>query len=87
MTGQGRAPQVHRLTSRPGGGRRLWVGRLGILGLGMVAFILLAGGCSGSGAQAKGELAPDFSIPSTEGTFTLSEQKGNLVFLFFSSPE
>ena len=81
-------PQVNRPRSRPGIRRRLWMGALGILGLGIGASVLLAGGLFSSGEtpEAEREVAPDFTVPTTEGTFTLSEQTGNVVVLYFAIP-
>ena len=64
------------------------MGGLGILGLGIVASVLLAGGLFSSGEtpEAEREVAPDFTLPTTEGTFTLSEQTGNVVILYFAIP-
>lgn len=82
-----RAPQVNRLPSKPGMRRLLWIGGLRILVLGIAAFFLVSCGSSSGGEQAEGEAAPDFTIPTNAGNFTLSEQRGNVVFLFYSSPE
>lgn len=40
---------------------------------------------AGHGVQP-GELAPDFSLPATEGTLRLSELRGKPVLLHFGSP-
>lgn len=40
---------------------------------------------AGHGVQP-GDLAPDFTLPATEGTLHLSELRGKLVVLHFGSP-
>ena len=83
-----RTPQVSRPRSQPGIRRRLRIGVLDVLALGMLVSLLLVVGCSNDNGEAvQREVAPDFTVPSTEGSFTLSEQKGNVVFLFYSSQE
>ncbi|MBI2856633.1 MAG: TlpA family protein disulfide reductase [Chloroflexi bacterium] len=88
MPGHGRAPLVSRSPSRSGIGRRLWLAGVGVLGIGIVASLLLAGGLFSNEEtpEAEREVAPDFTLPTTEGSFTLSEHLGDVVILYFAIP-
>ena len=52
----------------------------------VVASIVLASGLLQKSGQTNGDLAPDITLATTEGNFHMSEQRGNVVVLYYSFP-
>ena len=48
--------------------------------------VVLAGGLLQGCGQAKGDIAPDITLATTEGDFRISEQRGSVVVLYYSFP-
>ncbi len=77
--------QGHRRGSGSGASRFLWMGGL-VFVLAVVVSVVLASGLLQGSGQAKGDLAPDITLATTEGDFRISEQRGSVVVLYYSFP-
>ena len=84
-SGRSRVSQGHRRGFGPGAARLLWMGGLFFVLAVVVSVVLVSGLLQGSG-QAKGDLAPDITLATTEGDFRISEQLGDVVVLYYSFP-
>ena len=83
----GRAPNVHLRPSKSGISRRLGIWGFVIIGLGIVSFMLVPGELFTNNDEIlKREVAPDFTLPTTDGIFTLSDYKGKVIVLYYSFP-
>ena len=75
----------HPIDSGLGAAKFLWVvGLLLVLAV-VVSVVLVSGLLRGSGL-AKHILAPDITVATTEGDFSISEQRGSVIVLYYSFP-
>ncbi len=76
----GRASQRH-------GSRGAWIllagGGVFVLGVLLASFLAIA---VNRGEDVRGESAPDITVATTNGEFTLSQHRGKVVALYFSFP-
>ena len=85
MPGESQVSRQHRRGSGPGTSRFFWMGGLFFV-LAVVVSVVLASGLLPGSGQAKGILAPDITLATTEGDFRISEQRGSVVVLYYSFP-
>jgi hypothetical protein len=83
--GLSRGSQQHRRASGPGASRYLWIGGVIVI-LAFVVSVVLAGGLLKGSGKAKGDIAPDITLATTEGDYRISEQRGSVVVLYYSFP-
>ena len=61
----------------------------GALALGVILYSLFASGILGSGSapeKVSADVAPDITLATADGEFRLSEQRGEVLLLYFSFP-
>ena len=77
--------QQHRKWYGSWKSRLLWMTVL-FLPMTVVASIIMTSGLLQKSGQTNGDLAPDITLATMEGDFHMSEQRGNVVVLYYSFP-